>query len=148
LDTFFRRWENTLTQTFMVGMTICAMLQFAMASTMQPYKNNVSSVLHVLWLTVCTMAGSWIGFTEREAAIIMLPFAWLSAETVQLVLLRMGVQPREVDVSRGRLAQIGALLLFFVVYMRAFGVATNFIVLLMLCEAITLVYRWLYFRSK
>ncbi len=124
------------------------MLQFALASTLRPYANNVSSVLLALWMTVCTMAASWAQLTEHEAGIIALPFAWLSAKTVQMLLLQWGIQAREVDEKKAAVAQIGVMSVFLVAHWRAVGVPTDFVVLMLLWEGVTQVYRWLYLRNK
>ena len=117
-------------------------LQIALLDRLRPYGNDVSSALVSLWMTVCAVAARCLGLTKHENTIIVLPFSWFSAKTMQLALLKLGLVPRKVTTWAGRRLQIGSLALLFIGQVMTHGLMSGIVLCMLIWEVITMVRRW------
>lgn len=100
-----------------------------------------------MWIVACMLLGSWIGLTKHENGIIALPFGWLSARTMQLVVLHLGHIPKKTSNGQSKAAQVTSMLVFFAVYMRTFGFESHLIAILLLVEGARLAWEWYHSQS-
>jgi hypothetical protein len=124
-------------------MTVCAILQIALACRLRPFKTNVSDALITVWTTVCVISASPLGLSANESGLIALPFGWFSARMVQFVCRRKGLQSTTLNEKKGLATQVGSIALFLVVYFQALGMVFNVVAILLLWKARALVWRWM-----
>ena len=127
---------------YLFATTSCFVLQITPTNRLKPHGNDVASAAVLLWMTVCAVAARWLGLTKHENTVIVLPFSWFSAKTMQLALLKLGLVPRKVTTWAGRRLQIGSLALFFIGQVMTHGLMSGIVLCMLIWEVITMVRRW------
>ncbi|KAJ4983979.1 hypothetical protein SVAN01_10534 [Stagonosporopsis vannaccii] len=147
LDPFFTQWGPTIVTTSFASSTVCTTLQLGLVGHLRPFRDDVVDAGVALWLALCLIVASWTGLTRHECGIIVLPFAWLSARTVQVACLRRGVYPVEIDKRRGKAAFSVGMVVLGAVYVRVLGLAFDFIAAVLFVETGWMVWSWVVGRS-
>ncbi|KAH7397195.1 hypothetical protein BKA66DRAFT_453831, partial [Pyrenochaeta sp. MPI-SDFR-AT-0127] len=84
--------QAKILETICIGsMTLVILLLFALSNAMRNIKDDVATALTNIFLSLAVLVGAYFNVSEKEATILVMPFAWLVVTTVLLVLRRAGV---------------------------------------------------------
>lgn len=125
------------------SLALCVMLMFALSNSLQHVGDVASTFTNVL-LIISLFVASYLGFSEKEAIMIVIPFTLLVASTAAIILQRAGVKDigQQLGISErvGTWARGLSLVVFFMVNMRLYGSENEFIIIMCLWQGIGFVY--------
>ena len=94
------------------------------------------------------VAASYARLTPNEGANIAIPFAWLSAKTVELLCLTRGIYLAKISEKKAMTAQIVSMILFFSLHVKILGFKFDGVVIGPIFNVVVMVWMWIHARSR